>query len=113
MRAEIYRGLDALGRFHEGSGFSEVAFAVLRYCTFIIELLVANGAGPSSADDMNKVLWSPPFYDPAAAPGSLVFTTSMQIYTNGSSVVRFRGTVEVDHVFFHVPVAARRENRPE
>jgi hypothetical protein len=103
MRAEIYRGLDALGRFHEGSGFSEVAFAVLRYCTFIIELLVANGAGPSSADDMNKVLWSSPFYDPAAAPGSLVFTTSMQIYTNGSGVVRFRGTVEVDHVFFTYP----------
>jgi len=42
-------------------------------------------------------------YDPASAPGSLIITTSMPVYTNNSGTLRFRGTVEVDHVFFTYP----------
>ncbi len=101
MDPSIYKNVD---EFLGSSDFySDAAHAVMNYCTFIFELFVVNGVGPMSANDMNKVVWSPPFYDPAAAAGSLMFTTSMPVYTSSSGTLRFRGTVEVDHVFFSFP----------
>ncbi len=62
-----------------------------------------DGDAPSSSDGMHNVIWSPPHYDPASAPGSLIITTSMPVYTNNSGTLRFRSTVEVDHVFSTYP----------
>jgi hypothetical protein len=104
MQMSIYRGLDVLHGVPSSTGFySDVSFSVMRYCTFLFELLVDDGAAPPSSDGMHNVIWSPPHYDPASAPGSLIITSSMPVYTNNSGTVRFRGTVEVDHVFFTFP----------
>jgi hypothetical protein len=79
MDSKIYKGLDEIRDTNDFFA-TDASFAVMRYCTFLFELLIVNGVGPGSADDMNKVVWSPPFYDPAAAPGSLIFTTSAPVY---------------------------------
>ncbi len=106
MQPATYKGLDRLNSVSDGNGFySDAAFGVMRYCTFLFELLAVDGAGPSSAADLGKVVWSPPFYDGAAAPGSLIFTTSTPVFSVSSGVSRFRGVVEVDHVFFTYPSA--------
>lgn len=104
MQMSIYRGLDVFHGVPSSTGFySDVSFAVMRYCTFLFDLLVDDGDAPSSSDGMHNVIWSPPHYDPASAPGSLIITTSMPVYTNNSGTLRFRGTVQVDHVFFTYP----------
>jgi hypothetical protein len=97
MQSSKYRGLDVV--LPRSDAFiSDAAFAVINYCTFIFELLAVDNAA-----DVNNVVWTPPFYDPYAASGSLVITTSVPVYTESYGVPRFRGTVEVDHVFFSYP----------
>jgi hypothetical protein len=110
MQSSTYRGLDNLNRITDDNGFfSDAAFGVMRYCTFLFELLAVNAPdGPSGADDMRKVVWSPPFYDAAAAPGSLIFTTSAPVFSISAGISRFRGVVEVDHVFFTYPSASNQ-----
>lgn len=105
MQASTYRGLDSFNTVSNENGFfSDAAFGVMRYCTFLFELLAVTAPdGPSSAEESRKVLWSPPFYDAAAAPGSLIITTSSPVFTVSAGISRFRGVVEVDHVFFTYP----------
>lgn len=79
MASAMYKGVDEI---HDSNDFfsTDASFAVMRYCKFLFELLIVSGVGPSSAEDMNKIVWSPPFHDPAAAPGSLIFTASAPVY---------------------------------